>query len=376
MKYLILLFILFSYSTASAQTVVNRYIDTDCANNGDGTAGTCASGIGLTGAYTTLSNALTDLAVDYPLGLVSADVQVNLFAAGIAEDGSTPTFSLTSNTTDYLHLQCDSGKADGCKTSGGWSTAHYRISNANYNGASFVQSTAFRMTGIQIRSTCNDDCRGKIIGLENCTDGCYFQRNLIAYAPSGTRTTSTTQSGCITNVNNTNANQKIYVANNTMQDCKAKAINVSDPASSSWYIYNNTIVDADGACIEMNAGGTNDIMKARNNIMQGCTGNDWDLFGGTFTTLVTERNITEDATSPDVAFRSLVVTFLDEAGNDFHLSASDTAAKGQASTLSSDGDFPVTLDIDGQTRVAPWDIGSDELSSVNYFTTLQAMGEL
>lgn len=52
-------------------------------------------------------------------------------------------------------------------------------------------------------------------------------------------------------------------------------------------------------------------------------------------------------------------TFVNEAGDDFHLQSSDTTWKGQGTDLS--GTF--TDDIDGQTRSAPWDIGADEYVS-------------
>jgi hypothetical protein len=44
---------------------------------------------------------------------------------------------------------------------------------------------------------------------------------------------------------------------------------------------------------------------------------------------------------------------------DFHLAAGDTLCRGNGADLSSDGNYPITIDIDGDTRSA-WDIGADE----------------
>ena len=54
------------------------------------------------------------------------------------------------------------------------------------------------------------------------------------------------------------------------------------------------------------------------------------------------------------------VAFVDAANDDYHLAASDTAAKDQGTDLSSDADFAFDDDVDGDTRSGSWDIGFDE----------------
>ena len=66
---------------------------------------------------------------------------------------------------------------------------------------------------------------------------------------------------------------------------------------------------------------------------------DWYLFGGNTRTTCTDGS---------------GVQFVDAAGGDFRLSASDTAAKGQGTDLSATFDD----DFAGSTRTAPWDIGA------------------
>lgn len=75
----------------------------------------------------------------------------------------------------------------------------------------------------------------------------------------------------------------------------------------------------------------------------------------------TATNISEDASSPNAAFRNLAVLFVNEAGNDFHLDSSDTAAKGAGTNLSADAQYPFSTDIDGET-ITTWSIGADAAS--------------
>lgn len=82
--------------------------------------------------------------------------------------------------------------------------------------------------------------------------------------------------------------------------------------------------------------------------------------------------VSDDATADDFggtgnkASQSFGSTFVDAAGGDLHLLASDTVLRGAGQDLSSDPDSTgvgaaaLSLDIDGVSRVAPWDIGADE----------------
>ncbi len=73
-------------------------------------------------------------------------------------------------------------------------------------------------------------------------------------------------------------------------------------------------------------------------------------------------NISEDATSPDTAYRNKIIHFVDETNNDFHLANTDTNARNQGTDLSADANLALADDIDGDTRPYRnvWDIGADE----------------
>ena len=98
-------------------------------------------------------------------------------------------------------------------------------------------------------------------------------------------------------------------------------------------------------------------MYLKNNCVQGAATNYSGPQGTTAT------NLSEDATSPEVGLRSKVVSFVDEANDDFHLASGDTSAKDAGTDLSADGQLAFSDDIDGATRSGSWDIGADEAAA-------------
>lgn len=67
-----------------------------------------------------------------------------------------------------------------------------------------------------------------------------------------------------------------------------------------------------------------------------------------------------DSSSPVAGLRNQVVTFVNAAGNDFHLAPGDTGARDKGVSFASDGTWPFDDDVDRETRVDPTDIGFDE----------------
>lgn len=141
-----------------------------------------------------------------------------------------------------------------------------------------------------------------------------------------------------------------YIYNNLFYDILDSALYCSwNTGITSAYIYNNTFYGCTNGIVNGKSGSTAPLLK--NNL---CNGNGTD-YSGTFSAS-SVNNISEDTTSPNEAYRSKAVTFENEAGDNFHLSSSDTNAKDAGVDLS--GVF--TTDIDGQTRSGTWDIGADE----------------
>jgi hypothetical protein len=101
----------------------------------------------------------------------------------------------------------------------------------------------------------------------------------------------------------------------------------------------------------------------KNCLAQDCSDGTFDSFGSPFEAAST-NNTADVGTPPGSNPQTGEVTFADEAGDDFHLSASDTVAKGLGTDLSGDANTPFSDDIDGQTRGATWDIGADQITGV------------
>lgn len=120
------------------------------------------------------------------------------------------------------------------------------------------------------------------------------------------------------------------------------------------YIYNNTVV----ACNIGISSNLTETVLAKNNIVK----NNVNGFGGTFLP-ESDFNISDqNGDAPNVTFTGgfASVSFASESHNDFHLSSSDTTARGQGVNLSQDSQHVVTTDIDGVHRSSSWDIGADQ----------------
>lgn len=133
------------------------------------------------------------------------------------------------------------------------------------------------------------------------------------------------------------------------------AVNVGINASGSGTIriFNNTVVDCEVGFRTTNTG---DVV-AINCIAQDCA----DGFNGTWDT-GTDYNCSDIASdAPGANSVTGEVAFLSEtAGSEnFHLDPSDTVAFGNGTNLSTDLAYPITVDIDNETRVN-WSIGADD----------------
>lgn len=364
MKRLLLLAILIP-SLANAATERIVYVNTDGAN-GDGSVGT---------PYSTLYNALNAETKT----LVASDRQLTIRLRGATDDTAdiaTPLTAFAGNTdaTRYIRIVGDPGSSaganqgkfddaryrfvrsvDGCSIdlSAGASTSRldYRIENIQlYNGSS----------GNYRRVLCPDYHPGEVYIIGNV-----IHTNL-GGAPYGDN-----KAVVLTSTSSTTKINSAYLINNIIYDTYAAGVSwFSAGTNSKVIIYNNTFSnngnggtgDYDGAIYIWCQTGTSDIVSVKNNVMQNSTGSAFQQ-NYTCETYVTANNITEDATSPDVSYRSKAVTFLNEASDDFHLASGDTNAKDAGANLSADSYYAFTTDIDGQTRSAPWDIGADEYQS-------------
>jgi uncharacterized protein YjbI with pentapeptide repeats len=133
-----------------------------------------------------------------------------------------------------------------------------------------------------------------------------------------------------------------------------------------WKIYNCTF---DHCTVAIGSGSLSGHPLVKNCAFSQC-GADGD--GGNHTgNNNASTNATSIGTSPRV---NQTFTFIDESGNDFHLSSSDTAAYEHGVDLSGDTDNPVTTDFEGDARDGSTpDIGFDEATALGDYIFAGAM---
>lgn len=118
------------------------------------------------------------------------------------------------------------------------------------------------------------------------------------------------------------------------------------------YIYNNTIVGIISG-FAIRSGG---VVIAKNNLTE-APGDD---FYGSFYP-GSDFNASADDTAPGFhSRRNQTFAFVDRAGDDFHLAASDAGARNYGRDLTGDPFITMADDVDGDTRAGGWDIGADE----------------
>ena len=372
MRKLIIIAHLLLPGIVNAATAVTRYVNTDCANNGDGTASTCAASAGAAGAYTTFDNSVTDIVADYP-NMVSSDVQVTVDLRGAAADTSNPNITgTTTDATRYLRFVVDQSR----RHDGKWNTGVYRLVNNGYSGALLVNESFVRLEGLQVEQTrtgagagtpaggikVQDSGSSGDIRVENC---------ILRY--TGDYTNQVENYGIYDA--DAGSSQVLIVRNNIVYDFDRNLL-LRTGTSDVTVAYNNTLVDGvtEGFSYRLYGSGATFYMK--NNLVQGSATN-YNADGSSGATLTSATNLSEDASSPNSANRSKVITFVNEGSNDFHLDSGETDAVDAGTDLSGDT-YSFSTDIDGATRSGTWDIGADEITAaaVKTLSVLNAMGEL
>ena len=133
----------------------------------------------------------------------------------------------------------------------------------------------------------------------------------------------------------------IYAVNCIAINCDYSGFR--EGGSGTAYFYNCTSVNNNNG---FRAATTTN--NAKNCVASGNTSNDWV---GTWT----QTTCTAEDASP---------TYVNSAGNDFHLASADTVCINQGTDLSADAVYAFDDDIDKTSRSGAWDIGADELRRI------------
>ena len=263
----------------------------------------------------------------------------------------------TTTSTNYIKIYTTSA----ARHSGKYDTNKYRLEiTPGYSMNILSISTPFvKIDGLQIKGIASSTNSFAGIGFSSVSAGgmSEISNNIITADLTGA--TGSSYNGIVMFYSSAKIwNNIIYGFSKS--GISAKGTNLSSSATSTVYLYNNTVYG--------NASGTvrsAGIVVAKNNIS---SNNNID-YVGTFNASST-NNISSDATSPnaggtDCSGHSCInqtVSFVSSSTSDFHLAPTDSSAKDSGVDLSADPNLSFTTDIDGQTRPfgSAWDIGADE----------------
>lgn len=338
--------------------VRERYVDTASTPGGNGTT-TATSGANR--AYASLNEALGAEATASP-NLVTATEILKIHCKGsTADTGEVDIQDFTTSSSYYIHIVVD--QAD--RHDGKWNTGKYRLVNGGYYGALTCRNDHIIIEGLQIEQNATSVSEGARNGINyrSSNSGGFFTVRECVVRYTGDFTNQ--QPYGITDNGRGGTGVTVKIVNNVVYDFKFN-IMVSSQTSDVYAIYHNTHVDATDTSAVIYRYGSGSTINFENNLGQGANTNYY--FEGSSATFNSAGNISEDTSSPESGGRSLVITFTNEAADDFHTSDTDAVS---STNLYADGTHAVTIDIDGQSRPSSGNVyaGADQPGASGYSLT-------
>jgi hypothetical protein len=288
---------------------------------------------------------------------------------GDGEDTSSVTITgWTTGPNNYIKIFTPVSSSEvgtSQRHDGKWNTSAYRISNDTSNNETiYVREQYVRIDGLQVDSV-NYLGTGWLTGIDVNDDGSdaamevHISNCVIRMTYSGTP-----EAGYgITALNNfvgTNSDYVSKIWNNIIYGYTGSgdwggSIHAED--NGTVYAYNNTCVGGNRGIVTL----SDPDFIAKNNIS--IDASDPYYAGASFHADSTD-NVSDTGDAPGSNPVNGEPTFVNKAGNDYHLDGSDTVALGDGADLDQDANLPVTDDIDGGARDASApDIGADEYAS-------------
>ena len=342
-----------------------------------GTPQAAAAGmvVGVYRSYTSLFNwegqdendTLDDSVEDFDTStdLVTPNITMNAACYGDGEDATGVTIlGWTTGPDNYIKIYTPVSSNEvgtSQRHDGKWNTSAYRISNdPSTNDTIDIEERYVRIAGLQVDSA-NYTGTGFLHGIY-AHDGngdapaeFHVSHSIIRMSYAGVPDIG----GVGFRLDAFIGSNSDYVAklwNNIVYGytaANASGGSILTENNGTAYVYNNTCVDGKRG---ISAVGST-IVHAKNNI-------SIDAVDPYFTTTAFHANSTNNVSDTGVAPGSNPVngepTFVNKAGEDYHLAVADAVAQNAGFDLSSDPELAVTDDIDGGTRGTPWDIGADD----------------
>ena len=316
-----------------------RFCDPDADAGGDGTTNALT---GVNCAYKSLS--IWEAARQAVLAEVEECICESNGGAHTADTTALIIDGWTTTSAFYIYIHTSAAG----RHAGVYNTGKYRLQlAADYDYIFTITEEFVRVEGLQVYNT----------GTPN--SGCI----VLNYASAG----ETRISHNIVKVISSEARNGIELApaasstikiwNNVIYNFYAGIFFSFGNAGQVIAIYNNTVVDCSGKGIDVDDSVGDVSLYLKNNLVQGAVTN---YFITAFTTRNYKTNLSEDATvpatSPDTGTASTAITFVDETGDNFGLTAS---LAGTNLSTDADGKINIATDIKGVTRTE-WSIGAFE----------------
>ncbi len=323
---------------------VTRYVNTNSTPGGDGTTNGTS---GATRAYASLAEAESAMQGSY------SDL-VEIVCSGTVADAQCTIDGWTITGSGYLLVR-------GASTSSGkWDTSKYRIESTDSH-ALFIKESPSRFRDLQVGIKTESDsplycmqfysgiASGEAVYVERC-----IFRNITA--------TTGVRSGIYWYTSDGTYN----IGNNVFYDMvgnnSSSGLRISDSLTA--YIYHNTFCNCRYGVYAPSSPAN---VRLKNNIFQDNVYSLYNNSGSNFNS-ASNYNVADDAGTGNYLIPganntlSTEITFVDEAGDDFHVN--DANAK-VANNLYSDSSYAITVDIDNQSRPSSGNVyaGADEVIS-------------
>jgi uncharacterized delta-60 repeat protein len=351
-----------------------------------GTPAAAAAGtsVGVFRAYTSLSNwesqienanisEPTEDDVNPSTDLVATNTIMMVPCYGDGEDtASVYIDSWTTGPNNYIKIYTPTSLSEvgtSQRHNGAWDTSAYRISqDGSYFAPIGVRERYIRIDGLQIDS--NVEHNGESNGIHVSDDNSdapveIHISNSIFRMTAAPPSTAAFGIGALNGFGDVTFDNSLYVAkvwNNIIYGYAVSGGGGTCIYAQNYgtvYAYNNTCVGGSGATNGIAAWDNVDFY-AKNNMSIDFT----DPYKNTFNAEST-NNVSDTGDAPGSNPINGEPTFVDKAGNDYHLANTDTVAQGAGADLDGDSNLAMVDDIDGDHRDSTQpDIGADEIFDV------------
>ena len=354
-------------------------------------AAPAGTAVGVYRAYTSLKNwgespqnrkcehyrTVTEDDVNPSMDLVTANTIMMVACYGDGED-TTPVYidDWSTGPDNYIKIYTPTSLSEvgtSQRHNGAWDTSAYRISNDGSKHATIaIRERYVRIDGLQVdaKNLYNGDTKvGFQVADDNADAAVEVQISNSMIRMSGAAPSSSAYGIGI--LNGFGGANSLYVAKVWNNIIYGYAVNGGGGTcmyaqdNGTVYAYNNTCVGGSGAANGITKYNNVDFY-AKNNISIDST----DPYNGTFHGDST-NNVSDTGDAPGSNPINGEPTFVNKAGNDYHLNNSDTVAQGAGADLDGDAILSITDDIDGGARdVTQPDIGADEAAAVELYRSV------